>query len=342
MKKTLAALAAAVALSLAAGGCGSSSGSSDVEPATDLDAATQKLVDDAKAAGPVTLYGMIEETALRQIASDFEARYGVKVESVRLVSGDLSQRFSTEASGGENRADLIMLTDSPFYDDALKKGWITSFADADLPAMADELPKKDYTHDGATPIVSFVPTKLVYNTDAVDRAPAEWKAYADPKFKGKILLAEPDSSPADIAFWSLMRQEYGDGFLRQIAANEPQVSGGAVPGTQAVAAGEADLGFPGVEPVVAVLKERGAPIDLAAPSPTTGPEVGLGLAANSPNPAGAKLLAAYLMSKEGNVAFNETAKQISPFDTGAMTGFTRISDIELSGSAELKSLLGVN
>jgi len=341
MKKILAALAAAAALSLTAGGCGSGSGSSDVKPATNLDAETKKLVAEAKAAGKVTLYGMIEESALRKIASDFEARYGVKVESVRLVSGDLSQRFSTEASSGKNAADLIMLTDSPFYDDALKKGWITSFADVDLPPMADELPKKDYAHDGATPIVSFVPTKLVYNTDAVDRAPTDWKTYADPKFKGKVLLAEPDSSPADVAFWSLMRQTYGDGFLRQIAANSPKVSGGAVPGTQAVAAGEADLGFPGVDPVVAALKKRGAPVDLVAPSPTTGPEIGLGLATNSPNPSGARLLASYLMSKQGNLDLNKTAKQISPFDPGAMKGFTRVSEIELSTPAELKTLLGL-
>lgn len=342
MKKLLATLAAAVTLSVVATGCGSSSGSSDVKPASNLDAATQKLVDEAKKEGTLTLYSMIDDSALREIASDFEARFGVKLDTVRLVSGDLTQRFSSEASAGKTPADLIMLTDSPFYDDALKKGWISSFADAGLPAMANDLPKSFYSHDGTTPIVSFVPSKLVYNTDDVSKAPTEWSTYADPRFKGKILIASPDSSPADVAFWSLMRQKYGDGFLKQVAANQPKVSGGAVPGTQAVAAGEADLGFPGVDPVVAALKQQGAPIAVASPSPTTGPEVGLGLVAKSDNPAGAKLLAAYLMSKAGNLDFNKTAKQISPFDATAMTGFTRLSEVKLSDPAALKSLLGLS
>lgn len=344
MKKNLSVLATLAAVSLAVSACSGGSGSeTEAVQSADMDAATQALVDEAQEAGSVTLYSMVDEAVLREVASNFEAAYGISVEPVRLVSADLAQRFSSEASTGSSPADLIMLTDSPFYDEALEQGWISSFGEAELPAsLVGDFPEELYTHDGSTPIVSFVPTETVYNTDLVESAPTSWEDYADPAYAGKIQIAEVDSSPANVAFWSLMRNEFGDELLEGIAANQPAVSGGAVPGTQAVAAGEGALGHPGVLPVIKNLQESGAPVEVAAMSPTTGPEVGLGLAENSPNPAGAKLLAAYLMSEEGNLSFNEAASQVSPFDAQGMERFTRTTDIEMSEPDELKSLMGMN
>lgn len=341
--KHLTALATLAAASLALSACSGSGDEGTAAEVTDLDTETQALVEEARAAGSVTLYSMVDEAVLRDVADDFQSAYGVKVEPVRLVSSDLAQRFSSEASTGKSPADLIMLTDSPFYDEALGEGWITPFSEVDLPSsLTGDFPEELYTHDGSVPMVSFVPTDMVYNTDQVDSAPTSWEAYADPAYAGQLQIAEVDSSPANVAFWSLVRNEYGDGLLEEIGANNPTVSGGAVPGTQAVAAGEATLGHPGVLPVVESLKGSGAPVEIASLSPTTGPEVGLGLAENSPNPAGAKLLAAYLMSEEGNLSFNEAASQISPFDAEGMERFTRTTDVEMSEAAELKSLLGMN
>ena len=76
-----------------------------------------------------------------------------------------------------------------------------------------------------------------------------------------------------------------------------------------------------------------------APPPAPGR---LGLVNNSPNPAGAKLLAAFLMGKDGNLRFNEVVSQISPYDAEGMDRFTRVRDIEMSDAAELKTLLGMN
>jgi len=346
MKKYHMRLAAFAAISLVLTACSASGGgteTSEASAATDLDAETQALVDEALEAGSVTLYGMVEESALREVAADFESKYGITVEPVRLVSADLTQRFSSEASTGSSPADLIMLTDSPFYDEALEEEWITPFSEVELPeSLVGEFPEEFYTHDGDTPIISFVPTDLVYNTDEVAQAPTSWEVYADPAYSGQLQIAEVDSSPANIAFWSLMRHEFGDEFLQGIAENDPTISGGAVPGTQAVAAGEDALGHPGVLPVVESLKASGAPVEVASLTPTTGPEIGLGLAENSPNPTGAKLLAAYLMSEEGNMHLNEAASQISPFDPEGMDRFTRTTEIEMWEAQELKSLLGMN
>lgn len=338
MKRTVLVLACAVSLLTACGGGG---GSSTDAGSANLDAETQALVTEAKNAGPVTFYSMLDDSSLRSISEDFTAKYGVQVEPVRLVTADLIQRYSAEAASGKSAADIIVLTDSAFFSDALAKNWIAPISGQDLPAAADALPSEFKTHDGAVAVVSLIPSEMVVNSDETKDLPADWSVYSDPKFKGKLMLTEPDSSPANIAFWSLMKQKYGDGYLQKIAANQPQFMSSAVPLTQGIAAGEAQIGFPGVAAIVNNLTQAGAPVKLLSPAPTTGPEAVVALSKNSANPAGAKLLATYLMSEEGNMVLNKVSDGISPYDKEGMDRFTRVSDIEMADPAEIRSLLGV-
>lgn len=321
----------------------SACGGDSTEPSSAFsgDPEYQALVDEAKAAGPVTFYSMIDESALRTISESFTEKYGVEVEPVRLVTADLIQRYSAEASSGKTVADVLLLTDSPFFADAVGSGWITPFNELDLPGPETAFPEAFVGNDGATPIVSLIPTDTVINTDNVSDPPTTWEDYADPKFKGKLMLAEPDSSPANASFWSLMRQTYGDGFLQDVAANEPRWMNSAVPVTQAVAAGEAEMGHPGVAAIFNNLKAQGAPLELVQLSPTTGPEAALAVSASSPNPAGAKLLASYLTGEEGNQLLNDETSAVSPFDDSADERFTRTKDIESVDAAEIRSLLGL-
>ena len=339
LAKTVLALAASLSLLTACGGGGSGSGGGAASAS--LDAETQALVTKAREAGPVTIYSMIDEAALRSISDGFSKKYGLKVTPVRLVSSDLTQRYSAEATAGKPVADAVILTDSPFYADALKKGWIYSYPDLQLPSAAQKVPEGFMSNNGATPVVSLVPTDTVINTDNVKDKPSSWKDYADPKYKGKLMLAEPNSSPANAAFWSLMRDTYGDSFLQGVAANQPKWMGSAVPVTQAVAAGEGDLGHPGVAAVIDNLTKQGAPVERVSLTPTTGPEVALAVSKGSANEAGGKLMASYLLSAEGNKILNDSTSAISPFDTEATKGFTRVKDIKSVDAAKIRSLLGL-
>jgi iron(III) transport system substrate-binding protein len=340
MKRLTPALAVTGAALLVLTACGGGGGSSTTTAATtSLDAETQALVDQAKAAGPITFYSIINEASLRKVADTISKKYGVEVKPLRLVSADLTQRYSAEASTGKASADVIMVTYSRFFDEALAKKWIQPLPDLLLPASTSSFPTA-FVEKGAVPIVSLIPTETVYNTDNVKDKPTAWTDYADPKFKGKLMLAEPNSSPANAAFWSLMRQQYGDDFLRQVAANSPKWSSSATPVTQGVAAGEADLGHPGVAAIVKELKGSGAPVELAAMTPTTGPETGLGVSVSSPNPAGGKLIVTYLMSQEGSTLLNDETAAFSPYNTEALKGFTRVKDITNVDPAAINTLLG--
>ncbi len=59
-----------------------------------------------------------------------------------------------------------------------------------------------------------------------------------------------------------------------------------MPVTQAVAAGEGQIGHPGVSAIVNNLIEQGAPVEIVEMSPTTGPEAAIGISNDSPTRQG--------------------------------------------------------
>jgi iron(III) transport system substrate-binding protein len=336
-------MGAGAALLLALSACG---GSDDTdapggEGAEADDPELQELIDAAQDEGTLTLYSVLDEHLLQSVAEEFAALYDVHIEPVRLVSADLSQRYSAEAETGSPEADAILLTHSPFFADAFDEGWLTGLSEAEVPGMPEDYPEDFLVDDGETALVSLVPTSLVYNTDEVTEEPDTWEAYAEPEYQGQLAVAEPATSPANLAFWQLMRDEYGDEFLEGVAANEPTWHNSAVPGTQAVAAGEDVLGHPGVQAIVDNLQEEGAPVEAVVPGPTTGPEIALGLSAESANPNAAALFAHYILSEEGSTHLAEISDAASPYGHGLDT-FQRPEPVSDEQEQEIEELLGAN
>ena len=313
--------------------------------ADDGDAAGSALDDLIAAAqdeGSLTFYGAPDARVLNILGDAFEEKYDIPVEAVRLVTGDLTQRFAAEAEAGAPVADLIIVTHSPFFDEALSNDWLVSLDEAGIPDYPGDFPTDYFENDGATAIISMVPTSLVYNTDAFDEAPEGWEIYADPSMQGEIQMADPATSPANLAFWTLMQNEYGDEFLEAVAANNPTWHNSAVPATQGVAAGEGSLSHPGVTAIVRSLQAEGAPVEVVNIGPTTGPEMALGLTNGSASPNAAKLFAHFMLSEEGNNLLAEESEAASPYGLNQPEGWTRPGDIDLSTGEEISALLGAN
>ncbi|WP_199432891.1 ABC transporter substrate-binding protein [Qaidamihabitans albus] len=331
-------IAACAVLAVTLSACGS--GSAGTGSAEVTDPALRELVTAAQEEGRLTLYGVPDEAVLRTLGKEFTELYGVEVEPVRLVSSDLSQRFSSEADAGAPASDAILLTYSEFYPDALASEWLVPMSSAGIPDYPGDYPDKYVKDDANVPVVSLVPTSAVYNTDEVAEPPTSWEDYADPRYKGRISVADPATSPANLAFWQLMRETYGDDFLRGVAANDPTWQNSAVPGTQAVAAGEDVLGHPGVEAIVRNLQQSNAPVETTIPGPTTGPEIALGLTADAQNPNAAKLFAHFLLSEEGSTLLAESSGAGSPYGAGLPEGFAVPETVSDEQAQEIKRLLG--
>jgi ABC-type Fe3+ transport system substrate-binding protein len=84
--------------------------------------------------------------------------------------------------------------------------------------------------------------------------------------------------------------------------------------TQLVAAGEASLQVNSNAVTVNRLKQKGAPIDWVAAGPLPGLMVAVGLTAQAPHPASARLLLDFLLSKEAQQSYQSAGRLVARSD----------------------------
>jgi len=281
------------------------------------------LVKAAKAEGEVTLYSAATENVAKRVADAFRKKYGIEVRFIRLGSSPLLQRFSTEAEAGTFVADVIFTAGGAqeFVKEAKAKGWVQSIDYAELPVVqSGEFPKKD--NRGLTALAQTQLWIIAYNTDLVKESekPASWEALLDPKFQGQIIIPDPAVSDAYTEFWALLEKEYGADFLRKVAQTRPRRFDSGVAALQSLSAGEAALLIPMTVPAVNSLKAKGAPAASLTPALTTGVEMQV-IMPNSrkvPHPNAGKLLANFMLSKEGNAILNSEDGSVSVYNESGL------------------------
>lgn len=264
----------------------------------------EALIKAAKAEGEVVYYLTEADSVGKRFSEAFSKKYGIKSAFVRLNSPVLQQRFATEAESGNIAADVLFnaANSAQYAADGIKKGWIESIAEAGLPViLSGEYPA---ALRGQSALVKVSPSYIVYNTDKVKGAdiPKDWPDLLNPKFKGQVLLPDPASSDANLAFWYLVMNTFGESYLQKLSAQAGRRFDGGVPTIQSLAAGEGMVMVPIAYAQVTALKQKGAPIDGVAPITSTGVETSVMLTARSKakHPNAARLLVNYVLSREGN------------------------------------------
>ncbi len=282
----------------------------------DLDA----LIKSAKEEGEVTIYSAAPDSVPRRTGAAFTAKYGIKSGFIRLSTAPLAQRYFAEAESGTFAADIIITAGGidPYFPDGLKKGWVEPMSQANLPVLtAGEFPERFY--DGVSPVVQISPWMIAFNKDQVKGAdvPKDWTDMLDPKWKGKIILADPRVGLVFTQFWSILYEKYGEGFFTLLRAQNPRRYPGGIPAVQGLAAGEGAMYPPVIPPVVTGVQEKGAPVDTVTPEFTTGTQFYLILTARgkAKHPNAARLLANYIMSPDGNKVFNDEPGIVGIYDT---------------------------
>lgn len=262
----------------------------------------------AKREGRVTFYSVVPQAVAQPMIDGFQRKYGIELDYQRLTTGPLVQRYVAELQAGNVVADAIAVTDNFFFDDATAKGWLAPIAD--VPAAAG-YPAQFL--DKASATVQVLPHELSYNTTLVKQAPKSWEVLIDPQYKGKITLVDPRNGFFTTVFFYALRQKFGNDFLKALLRQEPTLVQSAVLGVQQMAAGATTFCAPAYPNLIPDLKAKGAPIDIVAVEPTIASGVYLGVSAKAPHPSGARLLANYLMTAEGQGPYNKDS--VAPLGT---------------------------
>ncbi len=261
----------------------------------DVGPADRGLVERARKEGAVTLYTSMQVTDSRPLTEAFEKKYGIKVNLWRASGEKVAQRVVTEARG--NRFDVDVVETDGAQMEILHRerqlAALTGIALADIPAHIVPA-HKDYV---PTRLTLYV---LAYNTDRVraSEVPNSYDDLLDPRWTGRFAV-----EAADVAWFAAVAHAMGDdkgiAYFRKLAAMKPSIRSGHTLMAELVAAGEIDMALDTHVQGVARLKDKGAPIQWKALQPAFGQPSSVGVARRAPHPNAALLLAAFVLSRDG-------------------------------------------
>jgi|ADGO01.1.fsa_nt_gi ABC-type Fe3+ transport system, periplasmic component len=331
----------AVTAALAAG-CLASETSETVEAESGFDA----ILNAAKEEGTVTWYSSLPQATTDRLVAAFTEKYGIEVNAVVLASSLLTARISSEHAAGSYEVDVLNAADPVFMKDMMGEGWFATVNADDLPSL--QTWPADYFFEDAYALVNIQPQGISFNTDKVSAEEVDtWEELLDPKFKGEIFYSDPRVTKSWLVMADLLYEELGPEFLSALAEQDLQVVDSPVSASQNLAAGSGMVLFSNLRGVVDPLVEKGAPIGLVFPNPTTGVEQFTAVMQRAPHPNAARLLMDFLLSEDGQKIMNEKTGS-SP--RGALEGTLPLpegyvrADFERANERqdELFSLLGLS
>lgn len=258
-------------------------------------AGSQQL-EKAQAEGEAVFYANI--TAVEPVMSAFHDKTHVEGKYTRLSSSKFIPTILTEAGAGKLLADAVQAP-RPMIELLDQNKVLLPYRSPSTegyPAWATE--KETMTHFG----VEYV--SYLYNTDQVKSAdaPAKYDDLADPKWKDKIVMANPATHASTIGWLVALKEQVFKAeadwreFLKGLAANKPMFVESFGPTPAPIASGERLIGISMPKYIVT---KAPAPLDWG---PRSGPLFGtartIALTANPPHPEAAKVFMDYWLSKE--------------------------------------------
>ncbi len=256
----------------------------------------QVSLEKAKAEGKVAFYANI--TSVEPILEDFTKRYGVKAEYTRLSTAKFIATILTEHAAGKLTADVLQAP-MPVLELLKEKGVLASYtspAAAGYPKWANK--------DGKIQSFGIEYAALIYNRELVKPAdvPKRYEDLADPKWKGKIVMADPSSHPTTISWLIGLKENVIKSeaewmkFLKGLAANKPMFVASFGPTPAPIESGEMLIG---ISMPKYIITKAPAPLDWARVSqPMMGTPRGMAIAAGAPRPNASRLFVDYWLSRD--------------------------------------------
>ena len=215
------------------------------------------------AADSLVVYNATNPKLASAIIKAFNVKHSdISVDIISAGVGELLTRIKAESANP--RGDVLMGASVEAYDSALDKFApyeTTEDKNFDRDVVAD-----NHQYYGfSMPLQAFiVNTKLLPGGEA----PKSWKDLGDPKFKGKIIMANPSLSGSAYAQLAQMLQLYDWDLIEKLVNNTTFVTSSKLV-YQNVAKGEIAVGITGDYNVIK-MRDKGFTVDAVYPSEGTG------------------------------------------------------------------------
>ena len=273
-------------------------------------ATRQDFIEAAKKDREVVFYTTTNLEEAGAMSRHFKAKYPFLEVNISRAEGErIITKVLQETRAQKSLADVIQTP--AFYLHALqKRGILGEYASAD-----DRFYPRNFKEEKYWTTTYYNPYVVLYNTKliAAQNLPKRYEDLLHPFWKNKMIL-EKDKIDWFTAMLHIMGRDKGLKYMRDLSRQNPMLRIGQTLITQLVAAGEAALQVNSNAVTVNRLKQKGAPIDWVAPGPLPGLMVGVGLTAQAPHPAAARLFVDFLLSKEGQQLYQSAGRLVARSD----------------------------
>jgi iron(III) transport system substrate-binding protein len=270
-------------------------------PASAQDASWDSVVVAAKKEGKVVVYSMaLGAPYYVAVLKAFEAKYGIKVESLDLRASELAERVRTEQSAGRFLGDVEIITTTMIEeqrkngDYIQNMGAVPNAANLRPPFKATDFSVPAYVQ----PMGILVNTRLVKPEDE----PKSWNDLNDPKWKGKILSDDMRPLGSGNTMFAILQNKMGAAFNEQLAEQKPVLSRDMRNDARRVARGEYPIYVPQVFAFASDLK--GLPVKVIIPKEGAPyAQMEFALLRNASHANAARLLVNYYLDQDSQLLY---------------------------------------
>jgi iron(III) transport system substrate-binding protein len=280
-----------------------------VSAATPLHAADPALIAAAKKEGEVVWYTtQIVSQLVRPVTAAFEKKYpGIKVRATRANAAQTAVKILNESKAGRVQSDIFDGTTTVVP--LKKEGYVLKW----LPESAKAYPASLKDPDGFWVACNLFVITPGFNTSLVPRGsePRTYQDLLNPKWRGKMAWnGFPTSSGVGGFVGTVlteMGKEKGTAYLRALGKQKiANLRGSAREVLDQVIAGEYAIALQIFNHHTVISAKKGAPVDWIKMEPATVTLSTVSVHKNAPHPNAAKLLAEYIISKEGQEVFRRS------------------------------------
>ena len=259
-------------------------------------AADTDLLQKAKAEGQVSFYANI--TAVKPIMDAFNAKTGLKGKYTRISTSKFLPTVLTEFQAGKLMADVLQAP-LPVMQMLKAQGVLTPYNSPAAAGYPDWTRKDDQIHAFGIEYVG-----LIYNKELVKQAdaPKRYEDLTDPKWKNKIVMANPGAHATTISWFVGLKENVYKSedewmqFIKGLAANKPMFVRSFGPTPAPIESGEKSIG---ISMPKYIITKAPAPLDWArVEQPLLGTPRGMAITSSAKNPNAARLFMDFWLSKQ--------------------------------------------
>jgi iron(III) transport system substrate-binding protein len=301
--------------------------------------------------GSVAFYANI--TSIEPLLEDFKAKTGIKGEYTRISTTKFISTVFTEFEAGKLLADVIQAP-IPVLDMLKDKGVLAPYSSPSAKGYPEWAKReKDGIYMFGIEYVS-----LIYNKELVKPSdvPKKYQDLADPKWKNKIVMADPGVHPTTISWLVALKENVFNNddaawrqFLKGLAANNPMFVASFGPTPAPIASGEKAIG---ISMPKYIITNAPAPLDWARIEPVMGSPRALGISAKAPHPEAARKFVDYWLSADAAKILSTKVGEyvlapgvfppIEGMDKAQVIPIRELSDEEIARwGAEFKTIFGI-